>query len=73
MYNKKLLVLALSAAFAAPAAYAQRGGGDKGGGEDADSVVVLYGKIYPEIEVKNSEITMATTARPTESFTPAMI
>jgi predicted porin len=49
MYNKKLLVLALSAAFAAPAAYAQRGGGDKGGGEDADSVVVLYGKVYPEM------------------------
>jgi predicted porin len=48
MQNKKLLVLAVAAAFAAPCAYAQKGGGksDKG---DPDSVVELYGKIYPEI------------------------
>ena len=49
MYNKKLLVVALSAAFAAPCAFAQKGGGGGAGREDADSVVVLYGKVYPEI------------------------
>jgi predicted porin len=47
MYKKKLLVVALSAAFAAPAAIAA-GGHDESGNEGAD-VVVLYGKIYPEI------------------------
>src|SRR5258705_31775 len=50
MYNKKLLVLAIGAMFAAPAAYAQKGGG---GREDKsaepDTVVVLYGKVYPEV------------------------
>jgi predicted porin len=48
MHNKKLLVLAVSALFAAPCAFAQKGGGkeDKG---DPDSVVELYGKIYPEV------------------------
>ena len=45
--NKKALVLAIGAALAIPAAYAQKGGGAKE--EDADSVVVLYGKIYPEL------------------------
>ena len=49
MYKKKLLIVALSAAFAAPGAFAQKGGGGGKGSEDADSVVVLYGKIYPEI------------------------
>lgn len=48
MHNKKLLVLAVSAVFAAPCAFAQKGGGGKGG-DDADSVVTLYGKIYPEV------------------------
>jgi predicted porin len=48
MYNKKLLVLAIGAAFAAPCAFAQKGGG-KDDKSDPDSVVVLYGKIYPEI------------------------
>jgi predicted porin len=49
--NKKALVLAIGAALAIPAAYAQKGGGGKGGAEEAepDSIVVLYGKIYPEI------------------------
>lgn len=48
--NKKALVLAIGAALAIPVAYAQKGGG-KGGSEgpEPDSVVVLYGKIYPEI------------------------
>ena len=48
MYNKKLLILALGAVFAIPAAHAQKKGGG-GGDEDADSVVVLYGKVYPEV------------------------
>jgi predicted porin len=48
--NKKALILAIGAAFAIPSAYAQKGGGGKGGMEiEPDSVVVLYGKVYPEI------------------------
>lgn len=42
MQNKKALVLAVSAALAIPCAFAQKG-------EEPDSVVVLYGKAYPEI------------------------
>ena len=49
MYKKKLLVVALSAAFAAPCVFAQKSGGGGGGNEGADSVVVLYGKLYPEV------------------------
>jgi predicted porin len=44
MQNKKALVLAISAALAVPCALAQRSGGS-----DPDSVVVMYGKIYPEV------------------------
>jgi predicted porin len=50
--NKKALVLAIGAALTIPSyAYAQRGGGGKGSSEEADpdSVVVLYGKLYPEV------------------------
>ena len=48
MQNKKLLVLAIGAALATTGAFAQkRGGGDKDA--DPDSVVVLYGKVYPEM------------------------
>jgi len=49
--NKKALILAIGAAFAIPSAYAQKGGGGgKGGMEvEPDSIVVLYGKVYPEI------------------------
>lgn len=43
MQNKKVLVFAVSAALASSAAFGQR---EKA---DPDSVVVLYGKIYPEI------------------------
>jgi predicted porin len=46
--NKKALVLAIGAALAIPAAYAQKGGRTSEGA-DPDSVVVLYGKIYPEV------------------------
>ena len=52
MHNKKVLILALSAAFAVPAAYAQKGGGHHEGPEP-DSVVELYGKIYPELVREN--------------------
>ena len=47
--NKKALVLAIGAALAIPAAYAQKGGGRSSEGADPDSVVVLYGKLYPEV------------------------
>ncbi|HEX3057851.1 MAG TPA: porin [Usitatibacter sp.] len=46
--NKKALVLAIGAALAIPCALAQKGGGANKD-DDSDSVVVLYGKIYPEI------------------------
>ncbi len=48
MHNKKLLVMALGAALASQGAMAA-GGHDETGNEGADSVVILYGKIYPEI------------------------
>ena len=49
--NKKALILAIGAAFAIPSAYAQKGGGGSKGGMEVepDSIVVLYGKVYPEI------------------------
>ena len=47
--NKKALVLAIGAALAIPAAYAQKGGGGGSKDDDADSVVILYGKLYPEM------------------------
>jgi general bacterial porin, GBP family len=49
MQNKKVLVLAISAALASSSVLAQKrgGGGDKDA--DPDSVVVLYGKLYPEV------------------------
>lgn len=42
--NKKALVLAIGAAITAGGAFAQRSGG-----AEPDSVVVLYGKVYPEL------------------------
>ncbi len=50
MQNKKALVLAISAALAIPGvAFAQKGGGGKDSEADPDAVVVLYGKVYPEL------------------------
>lgn len=49
MHNKKVLVLAISAALAVPCAFAQKGGGKGDKEAEPDSVVVLYGKVYPEI------------------------
>ena len=70
MHNKKLLIVALAAAFAAPGAFAQKGGGEKGS-EDADSVVVLYGKVYPEVVRQyGSGATQAGTAVATFAAAP---
>ena len=49
MQNKKVLILAVSAALMASGAYAQKGGGKDKEGADPDQVVELYGKLYPEI------------------------
>src|SRR3954468_13794306 len=47
MQNKKVLAAAVSAALLIPGAcLAQKKGGD---GTEPDSVVVLYGKVYPEL------------------------
>ena len=49
--QKKALVLALGTALAMGSAYAQKGGGEgKGDSWDGpDSVVTMYGRLYPEI------------------------
>ena len=70
MQNKKVLVLAISAALAVPCAFAQKSGGAKGE-EDADSVVVLYGKMYPEVvREKGKGATPVGTAVATFAGTP---
>src|SRR3954463_12598004 len=52
MQNKKALVLAVSAALMIPlASHAAKGGGEKEA--DPDSVVEMYGKLYPEIVRQN--------------------
>jgi predicted porin len=51
--QKKMLVLAVGAAFMIPTAYAQKGGG-KGGKSEPDSVIELYGKVYPELVFPSS-------------------
>jgi len=48
--QKKALILAVSAALVIPAAMAQK----KGEKSDADSVVELYGKVYPELVFPSS-------------------
>ena len=54
--QKKALVLALGAALAMSGAYAQKGGGEKGDSWDGpDSVVTMYGKLYPEINYPKGE------------------
>ncbi len=45
--HKKVLVMAVAAALVVPAICAAKGEG--GGGGDEDSVVELYGKVYPEL------------------------
>jgi predicted porin len=52
--QKKALILAVSAALVIPAAMAQKKGGDKGEKADPDSVVELYGKVYPELVFPSS-------------------
>jgi predicted porin len=51
--QKKALVLAVGAAFLVPCAYAQKGGG-KDKGSEPDSVIELYGKVYPELVFPSS-------------------
>jgi predicted porin len=63
--QKKALVLALGTALAMSAAYAQKGGdGEKGDTWDGpDSVVTMYGKLYPEVNYpKGSGATEKGTA-----------
>ena len=68
--QKKALVLAVSAAFMIPVAYAQKGGGGKGDKAEPDSVVELYGKVYPELVfpsssgATNSNVTTCTICEP---------
>lgn len=66
MQKKKILVLAIGAALAVPSVFAQRAKED-----DADSVVVLYGKVYPEIvRARGSGATAAGTAVATFAAAP---
>ncbi len=61
MQNKKALVLAVGAALVMQGAFAQKGGG-KDKEVDPDSVVELYGKIYPEmVRQKGKDATPAGT------------
>jgi predicted porin len=70
MHNKKRLVMALGAALAAQGALAA-GGHDETGGEGVDSIVVLYGKIYPEvIRPSGKDATPAGTVVSTLAGTP---
>ena len=47
--QKKALVLALGAALIATGAFAQKKGGGSAGDADPDSVVEMYGRLYPEV------------------------
>jgi predicted porin len=70
MQNKKALLLAVSAALAVPLAFAQKGGGGGAKDADPDSVVELYGKIYPEmVRERGSGATAAGT--PVATFATA--
>jgi len=66
--NKKLLAMAVGAALVYPMACAAK---EKGGGGEADSVVELYGRIYPElIRETGKDPTDAGTAVSTLSTAP---
>lgn len=52
--QKKVLVLAVGAALMIPCAYAQKGGGRDTGKPEADTVVELYGKVFPELVFPSS-------------------
>lgn len=71
MQNKKVLVLAIGAALAIPSAFAQKGGGRGDKDAEPDSVVVLYGKVYPEIiRTRGNGATPAGTAVATFAAAP---
>jgi predicted porin len=68
--QKKALVFAVSAVFLATGAFAQKKGGDKEEKADPDSVVELYGKIYPEIvRERGSGATATSVTRCTSAST----
>ena len=71
MQNKKVLVVAIGAALMVPGmALAQKGGGGKDKPE-ADSVVELYGKVYPELVFPDSSgatSASASTAATSSSY-----
>jgi predicted porin len=61
--QKKVLVLAVGAALMIPCAYAQKGGGGGKDKAEPDSVIELYGKVYPELVFPSSSgATAAGTA-----------
>ena len=70
MHNKKALILALGAALAIPCAYAQKGGGGKDKESDPDSVVEMYGKVYPEI-VRQKGSGATSVGEPVATFAAA--
>ncbi len=47
--QKKAIVLAIGAALMIPCAFAQKGSKSSSGDDGPDSVIELYGKVYPEI------------------------
>src|SRR3982751_4089883 len=62
--QKKILVAAIGAALLIPSlALAQKkGGGDKAEGAEPDSIVELYGKVYPELVFPSSNGATAPSA-----------
>src|SRR5437762_13613291 len=68
--QKKALALAVSAALVVPFAFA-KGEAKEDSGSDPDSVVELYGKLYPEIVTeRGSGATAAGTATSTLAGAP---
>jgi predicted porin len=68
--QKKALVLALSAAFAVTMAHAAKGGGAKDEANEPDSVVELYGKLYPEM-IRPSSSGSTPAGTPVATFAAA--
>jgi predicted porin len=68
--QKKALLIAVGMALAAQGAWAQKKGGDKEKAEP-DSVVELYGKVYPEIYIPDSSGASSTSTVTCTICTPA--
>jgi predicted porin len=71
MQNKKVLVLAISAALAAPCAFGQKASSRGASGDDPDSVVVMYGKMYPEVIRESGSGATAAVGVPVATFATA--